>query len=207
MNRATRIAVAALGLALSAGCHRSATPATSFAWTKAEGWRGETIPFPLDFAPQLEYRGVEELRFPPGFLEEGSPNFFSYSFIWWLEGAPSHSSQSLESSLTRYFAGLSDAVGGKKYTFDPAHHRTTLAGEAAQQRHRGHAVKVFKGTVETYEPFKTGKELTLGIELYVWDCPVAKRNVVLAIASPRPRADPIWQTLDERRAAFRCHAD
>jgi hypothetical protein len=36
-----------------------------------DGWRTETIPFPLDFAPELKYEGVEELRFSPWMFEGG----------------------------------------------------------------------------------------------------------------------------------------
>lgn len=43
-----------------------------------EGWREETIPFPLSFAPDLPHRGVELLRFAPGFLEQGQDGFWSY---------------------------------------------------------------------------------------------------------------------------------
>src|SRR5262245_33462421 len=35
----------------------------SFQWPIPEGWQHETIPFPLEFAPDLPYQGVEELRF------------------------------------------------------------------------------------------------------------------------------------------------
>jgi hypothetical protein len=46
-----------------------------------EGWRTETIPFPLEFAPELDYEGLEELRFAPGMFKEGSADFWSYAFV------------------------------------------------------------------------------------------------------------------------------
>ena len=69
--------LAALALTACGGGGRSsakAPPAAVVAptappvWAVPVGWKAETIPFPLGFAPGLAYRGVEELRFPPGFF-------------------------------------------------------------------------------------------------------------------------------------------
>ena len=37
-----------------------------------EGWRHERLAFPLDFAPDIELEGYEELRFAPGMFDPGS---------------------------------------------------------------------------------------------------------------------------------------
>src|SRR5262245_24178101 len=42
---------------------------TGFDWPVPAGWKHETIPFPLGFAPGLPFHGVEELRFAPGFFD------------------------------------------------------------------------------------------------------------------------------------------
>jgi len=54
---------------LGAICSLAAVAAAGqpgFRWPVAEGWRKETIPFPLEFARDLPFSGVEELRFAPG---------------------------------------------------------------------------------------------------------------------------------------------
>lgn len=82
------IAVGVLALGACASSSTPSTPATSpapaqeegavaFDWPVRDGWKGETIPFPLGFAPDLPYRGVEELRCPPGFFEPNSSHFWS----------------------------------------------------------------------------------------------------------------------------------
>ncbi len=40
----------------------------SFFLPTPEGWQTETIPFPLEFAPEIKYEGLEELRFAPGMV-------------------------------------------------------------------------------------------------------------------------------------------
>ena len=45
-------------------------------WPVPTGFRGETIPFPLDFAPGLAHKGVEELRFAPGFVDPAAAGYW-----------------------------------------------------------------------------------------------------------------------------------
>jgi hypothetical protein len=171
-----------------------------------EGWKTETIPFPLQFAPDLPYRGVEEIRFGPSFFEPDAPFYFSYAFVWWLDGAPELSKEALERDLGRYFAGLCNAVGGKTYSFDPARFKATLAPMGGAPRLAAFGVKAFGGTLDTYDPFEKGKgrAITLHVEIAVGDCSEAGRRVVLVAASPKPRPDAVWQALDERVTSFSC---
>jgi len=82
---------------------------TSFSWPMPEGWQHETIPFPLEFAPDLPYRGVEELRFAPGIFKPDQAGYWSYAFVWWLDGKPALGAAELNASLERYFAGRASA--------------------------------------------------------------------------------------------------
>lgn len=176
----------------------------AFRWPAPNGWQKETIPFPLGFAPELKYRGVEELRFAPGFFHADSPNYWSYAFAWWLEGTPALDRKALETDLARYFSGLSQVVGGKKYRFNPARFQARLKDAPAEQR-QGHAVRHLTGTLDTYDPFVTGKEITLQVEVRTWDCPTAGRRVLLLQASPQSREHPVWKSLGEREKGFACH--
>jgi hypothetical protein len=77
------------------------------------GWRGEIIPFPLDFAPALAHRGVEELRFSPGFFHPGTAGYWTYAFVWRLDDAAELDGRALAAELTAYFRGLVAAVDDK----------------------------------------------------------------------------------------------
>ncbi len=167
-------------------------------WPVPTGWKHETIPFPLDFAPELPYRGVEELRFMPGFSTPDAPDFWSYDFAWWLEDTPSFDALTLSSALTTYFRGLALAVGKDKYSFDPQRFRAELA-----LRSEG-AERILAGDVWSYDPFKTGKELVLHVEMRLTRCPRAGRNALLFCVSPRPSEDPVWAELRSCAAAWHC---
>ena len=83
------------------------------AWPVPAGFRGETIPFPLDFAPGLAHKGVEELRFAPGFFDPSAPGYWSYAFVWRTDDAAAMDAASLGGELTVYFRGLIAAVDDK----------------------------------------------------------------------------------------------
>jgi hypothetical protein len=178
-------------------------PPLPFHWPPPPGWRTETIPFPLDFAPDLPFQGLEELRFPPGFFDPASEHFWSYAFVWWLEGTPDLSEAALERALSRYFVGLAQAVGKDKYTFDPAEIAADLQPVppdplALTQRSR------LTGHVRVFDAFKTGKYLTLQLELQVGVCGPQGRRVVWVSASPKSRPDPVWTELDAVTQRFEC---
>src|SRR5204863_171753 len=49
-----------------------------------KGWGKETIELPPQFAPDMKWKGVEELRFAPGMFKAGADDFFSYALLFWL---------------------------------------------------------------------------------------------------------------------------
>lgn len=196
----------AAGGALAAAAVSAIAGGETFRWPVAEGWRSETIPFPLEFAKDLPYSGVEELRFAPGMFKPDQDGYWSYAFVWWLEGKPALDAPALEHSLTRYFAGLiTDVAKEKGYPIDPARFSASIHPVTAAGDKLGHAVRAYAGTVDSYDAFATGKPLVLNLEVWVWDCPQAGRRVALVLASPKPGNASIWSALRERRAELVCH--
>ena len=170
--------------------------APGFEWPAQPGWRKETIPFPLEFAPELPYRGVEELRFAPGFFDARSPGFWSYGFVWFLEGTPDTSPAAIARELRRYFQGLCGAVAKGKYTFDAERIGVTLE--------RAPNAPDAIGEARVFDAFKTGQELLLKLRMRTLVCPQAKRTAVLIVASPRPWSDAIWKQIEVQARAFSC---
>jgi hypothetical protein len=171
---------------------------TIFDWPIPAGWKREVLPFPLDFAPELPYRGLEELRFMPGFFTPSAPDFWSYDFVWWLEDAPAFDAPTLSVALTKYFRGLALSVGKDKYSFDPQRFRAELAPRSAGSE------TILAGDVWSYDPFATGKELVLHVEASLKRCPRAGRNALLFLVTPKPTDDPVWAELRACAALWHC---
>jgi hypothetical protein len=105
---------ACIVILIAACSSKQPPPAPAAPWPVPAGWKSETIPFPLDFAPKLAHKGIEELRFAPGFFDPAAPGYWSYAFVWRTENPADLDAAALGAELTAYFRGLIDAVDAKK---------------------------------------------------------------------------------------------
>jgi hypothetical protein len=176
----------------------AAAPAPSMSWPVPEGWKHETFALPPDFAPEFPYRGTEELRFMPGWSSPTAPDFWSYAFVWLLDERPPFDAESLAAALTTYFHGLSSAVGGDKYPFDPSRYRADLAAVP------GSAPPRIAGRVFTYDGFQTGQPLVLNVEAELRSCPETGRFAVVVALSPKDATDNVWKDLRAESATLVC---
>jgi hypothetical protein len=60
----------------------------------------------MAFAPQITYKGVEDIRFAPNWSNIKSDKYWSYAFLWYLEGAPFMGAGIIQNNLKAYYAGL-----------------------------------------------------------------------------------------------------
>lgn len=172
-----------------------ATP-SSFAWPAPPGWKSETIPFPLDFAPSLPYRGIEELRFAPGFFDPAAPGSWSYAFVWLVDPGAPFTAGSVEAQLRDYFVGLTKAVAADaRDGWQPPLDRIEAHLSATTP-------SKLDGTVRTIDAFKTRADVSLLVHATIGAC--GAKQYLLVAASPRPAGDPIWASLDGVTARFRC---
>lgn len=111
-------------------------------WEIPTGFRGETIPFPLEFAPELLHRGVEELRFAPGFFDPAAPGYWAYAFVWRTDDPAALDASALAAELTLYFRGLIAAVDAALPGKDTITARATPAG--ARLAITAHVLDAFK---------------------------------------------------------------
>ena len=128
-----------------------AAAAATAPWPVPAGFRGETIPFPLDFAPAVAHRGVEELRFAPGFFDPAAPGYWSYAFIWRTDDAAAMDAAALAGELTAYFRGLIDAV-------DQAHQIADRGAITVRATPSGARLAL---AAHVYDAFKTKQPLDL----------------------------------------------
>jgi len=198
MGSTRRLTFAVSTLLFLGACHgaRAEPPPApgGVKWPVPAQWRREAFAFPLDFAPDIAYRGTEEIRFMPDFFDPKATTYWSYAFAWIVDAHVPIDSASLERDLVRYFKGLSHAVGDEKYHFDPNGFRASLtaSGDDAE------------GTVDTFDPFTTGRALTLNVVIRQRWCAAAGLRAVVIAASPRPKGDATWRALEAAQSAFEC---
>ncbi|WP_108804402.1 hypothetical protein [Aquimarina sp. Aq107] len=162
-----------------------------------DNWRKETIEFPLSFAPSLDYKGTEYVRFAPGWGKEGAEDYFSYAFLWYLDESPALSSTILESQLEDYFNGL--MLGN-----------TTSSSDTSSKIKKTKAFfeKIdnvsYAGQVITYDAFTTKKEVTLNIIANYIPCNNLNKHLVIFRISPKEIDHSIWNKLNGIQISVDC---
>lgn len=179
-----------------------------FTWKAPDGWRTETIPFPLDFAPSLAYKGVEEIRFGPEFGKPDKLGYFTYAFVWVIEADDVPSAEQLAQDLKVYFDGLMTEVGRSKDKSWPAVSSKVVVKKMLPRNlpkpNEDGAFDVFPyaiGRAETVDAFYTKKPLALDVAVYRIQPPLAYRQALYFELSPKIESNA--PALHQVRAALK----
>ncbi len=161
-------------------------------------WRAERIQIPLDFAPQIPYAGVEDIRFAPGWGEKDNSNYWSYTFLWWIDGNPPIDDKVLDNDLTAYYSGIVNrnlgpgktqsvpvSIGVKKVR--------TLAGDAG----------TFNATIQMTD-YMTAEPIKLNGIIHYRKSVVQNKAIILFEMSPQPVSGPIWKEMRTIGAGVVC---
>jgi hypothetical protein len=166
-----------------------------------EGWLTETIPFPLGFAPDVDYQGFEELRFAPGWRQAESEEMWAYTFVWWIPEDTSLSEERLEKDLSAYYEGLMVAVAqGKDFDLSDAKFVAELAPPLASDDQETYLL----GTVETFDSFVTAEMISLNVKICQVSCEEQGMTALFFELSPQPFEHEVWAEMDAIRQGFRC---
>lgn len=180
-------------LALLTSAWAWAAPNFPLSWPVPAGFRSETLAFPLSFAPALDFEGVEEIRFSPGFAKRSAPDYFTYSFVWYVKHGPVVDASSLEGALEMYFEGLMKSVA-KKSDYPTTVKILPAQGEA------NHTLQV-----DTWDAFHTKRPLRLLVDVYELSSPRAELDqsrVFYFEASPKLRDESVKQLLTPLRTSL-----
>ncbi len=146
-------------------------------------WGKEIFKFPIRFAQNINYEGVEEARFPPeGWSNEHHQNFWSYAFAWDINLNEKISEHNLASDLEKYFDGL---VGLEEYKASALIIKIEDSG----------SYSMFKGKIKTYDGFTTNSPITLHVLIESHYCKAKKKSIILFRFSPKDFTHDVWNTL------------
>lgn len=139
-------------------------------------WRLEKIKFPIDFAKDIKWHGIEELRFSPGMFDNTSENYFTYYFAVKVENKETLTSEEIRIFLNKYYRGLCKAVNGEnKFSIDYKNIEATII--------KTNKSPIFKGTVNFFDSFTNGKEIYLKMLMSLKKLP---NNTFLLLVSVVP---------------------
>ena len=166
-----------------------------YTYKAPQNWQPETIPFPMDFVPELPYKGFEDLRFAPGWGKTNSEEKWLYTFLWWLDGNYSFTEKTLVRDLETYFTGLTrdKGVADKQ---DMSHWTPAKAQVQKAVTAKGD-IGTYTATVNIFDTEVTMKPALLYIKIHVKNISDKNRSIVLFEIAANPFSAAVWGQADK----------
>jgi hypothetical protein len=163
-------------------------------------WGIERFLLPASFAPGITYKGVEDIRFMPGWANAKSNEYWSYTFLWYLDGKVETTDTIITNNLKAYYTGLI-SVNGKNIPAEKLIPVET-AFKPAINMYEGD-VKTFDGSV-TMTDYMQQKKITLNAKVHLQYCAGKDKTFIFYELSPQWLTDAVWQKLDAIWSDFSC---
>lgn len=163
------------------------------------GWGLERFSLPPDFASQISYKGVEEIRFAPGWGEIKSEEHWSYSFLWWLDGKPTIDAKILQSNLTAYYSGLvARNITSRNIPTNKVVPTTVMIKKI---KATANDLETYKGTISMLD-YHTQESIILNCLIHVKDISTLNHTAIYFEISPQPFSHIIWNKMNEIGNSF-----
>ena len=164
---------------------------TGYDFPKPKGWNTEKIPFPIDFAKNIPFKGMEELRFTPGWGNNKTGEYWAYDFLWIVEGEPAISKSDLDKYMTQYFTGLYISNLKNKTAPMPGFIKAKFKKAHAQQNDK----ETYEGNISTLD-FLTGQTIAFYAKVHVRYYPEVQHAAIIFEISPQSYKNVVWDSLD-----------
>jgi hypothetical protein len=163
-------------------------------------WTIERFSVPVSFAPQIKYKGVEDIRFTPGWGKVKSEDYWSYAFLWYLDGEVEMDSRIIESNLKAYYTGLV-SVNGRNIPVEKLIPVETSFQEVLKDKDD---LKTYAGSVKMTD-YMEQKAIALNCKVHLKSCPGENKTFIFYELSPQPLSHAIWLSLDQLWLDFKCN--
>jgi hypothetical protein len=165
-------------------------------------WTIERFPIPISFAPQISYKGVEDIRFTPGWGKINSDEYWSYAFLWFLEGEVEINAAILDHNLKAYYTGLIGINGSKI----PAGKLIPVEVSFKEIKKDRDDVKTYVGTIKMTD-YMQQKPIVLHCKVHLRSCVGERKTFIFYELSPQPLSHKVWLSLDKLWLDFTCKKD
>jgi hypothetical protein len=167
-----------------------------------EGWGIERFAIPIEFAPSIPYKGVEDVRFAPGWGNSKAEDYWSYAFLWYLNGKVEITQEITEKNLNAYYSGLVGRnIEPRKI---PQEKLVPVKVSIKKTKTDKGDIQTFSGTVDMLD-YMEQKPIILNCLVHVKACPGKDNNTfVFTQISPKPMTDKIWKDLQKLWTGFDC---
>ena len=164
-------------------------------------WGIERFLLPASFAPQIPYKGVEDIRFTPGWGNVKSEEYWTYAFLWWLDESPQTDATIVAANLKAYYTGLVEINReGFKVPDEKIIPVVTSFKEIATVKGD---LKTYSGTIGMLD-YMQQQPITLNCIAHLKSCPEENKTVLFYELSPKSFQHANWTGLDQLWRDFNC---
>lgn len=157
-------------------------------------WDVERFLIPIEFAPQIPYSGVEDIRFMPGWGNVKSNEYWSYAFLWYLNGSVKINKNIIENNLRVYYTGLVGRnIKPRKISLSKVIPVKTSVKQAATFKSD---IRTFNATIEMLD-YMEQKSIILNCIIHVTRYEEKGKTFIFYELSPKPFSDGIWLMLNK----------
>jgi hypothetical protein len=182
----------ALALILSCSWRAMAQEKTPQLLLNPASWTFERFTLPPVFAPDLPYKGAEELRFSPGMFNKDSVTYFTYAFAAQLDNTITISQKDVKDYLLRYFKGLCGKTAmDRKLKVDTSAIKVLIENKKMVPS----PSTTYNIRLDIFGVFTDGAPVKLNMEARVLNAPALRKSYIIFIASPLPKTDEAWKEL------------
>ena len=132
--------------------------------TNPANWQFEQFSLPPEFAPTVRYKGIEELRFSPGWGKKDAADYFTVVFGVRLDDTKSVSMADIKDYLLTYFRGLcSNTVNTRKLSSVD----TSAINVVIKKKPTADKTNIYNVSLHMFGVFTDGLPITLNMEIKV----------------------------------------
>ena len=164
-------------------------------------WTIERFLIPISFAPSILYKGVEDIRFTPGWGNVKTDEYWTYAFLWFLDGTPEIDKKTIEKNLKAYYSGLIQ-INSESYKV-PAEKIIPVKTSFKKIKKDPGDMKTFRGTIEMLD-YMQHVPIILNCIVHVKSCPEENKTIVFHELSPKPLTHNNWNNMNQLWLDFKC---
>jgi len=168
-----------------------------------KGWDVERFLIPISFAPSIPYKGVEDIRFTPGWAKKTTNEYWSYAFLWYLDGKVALDAKTIENNLKAYYTGLIKVNSDSSKIADKLFPVTSSIKSRTAEKED---LKTFEGSV-TMLDYMSRQPITLNIVIHIRACTGKDKTFAFHEISPMPYSDDVWKRLHQLWVNFKCNKE
>jgi hypothetical protein len=164
-------------------------------------WTIERFLIPISFAKQIPYKGVEDIRFTPGWAKAKSDEYWTYAFLWWLDDSPKTDAKIIAANLKAYYTGLFKI--NTDSTKIPAGKIIPVTASFKEAATTKGDLKTYTGTI-VMNDYMQLKPITLNCIAHLKFCEEDNKTILFYELSPQSFTHTIWLSLNQLWLDFKC---